>query len=207
MAVITNYATLQTAVTDYMARADLTTFVPGFIQNWEERFYREPMNWAAWMETALNVTMSGGVAALPSDYLELRTAYIDGSPSTSLQRVPLQQMSLHYPRNAPTGYPVWIARQGSNFIFGPQPDANYVLKGLYYAKQTVLRTDADGINWLITNAPDMCLYGAMLEAEPFMRNDERLPVWQSFYDQALQAYRNQSRRENFSGSPLQVRLA
>jgi hypothetical protein len=207
VSVITNYSTLQTAVQDYMARADLSTFVPNYIQNWEERFFRDPMNWAAWMETALNVTISSQVAALPADYLELVTAYIDGSPSTSLQRVPLKQMSLHFPRNAPVGYPVWIARSGANFIFGPVPDGAYTVKGVYYAKPTVIRSDGDGVNWLVTNAPDLMLYGALLEAEPFMRNDERFELWRALYTEALSAYRRQHKSENASGSPPQVRLA
>ena len=32
-------------------------------------------------------------------------------------------------------------------------------------------------NWLITNAPDIYLYGTMLEAEPFIMNDERVQLW------------------------------
>jgi hypothetical protein len=42
MAVVTSYATLQTAVADYLARSDLTSFIPNFVQNFEEDFYREP---------------------------------------------------------------------------------------------------------------------------------------------------------------------
>jgi hypothetical protein len=31
------------------------------------------------------------------------------------------------------------------------------------------------------------LYGALLEATPFLKNDERIPVWQQMYDRAAQA--------------------
>ena len=50
MAVITSYDTLQTAVADYCARSDLATFTPNFVQNWEEGFYRQPLNWGPWMQ-------------------------------------------------------------------------------------------------------------------------------------------------------------
>lgn len=199
MAVITTYATLQTAIADWLARSDLTTWLPNFTQNWEEDFYREPMNWASWMETALNVTITNNVAAVPVDYLGLRIAYISGQNSPPLKRISLNQLYERYPRAGSTGVASYIARSGSNLVFGPIPSSG-TLAGTYYAKPTVLRTDADGVNWLITNAPDLCLYGSLLAAEPFIKNDERIATWQMMYERALVSYRNQFKEEDFSGS-------
>lgn len=203
MAVITNYSTLQTAVADYLARSDLTSYIPNFIQNWEERFYREAKNWASWMETALSVTITSNVAAVPADYLGLRIAYISGQSSPPLKRINLDQLYQRYPRGQQTGQAKFIARNGANFEFGPIP-ADGTLVGTYYAKPTVLRSDSDGINWIITNAPDLPLYGALLEAQPFLRNDARIMTWQSLYDVALIAYRSQFMEEDSSGSPPHV---
>lgn len=200
MAVVTTYNTLLTAIADYLARSDLTTFTPNFVQNWEERFYRDSENWASWMEAALSVTITSNVAAVPAGYLGLKVAYIDGQVNPLLKRISLVQLYERYPRDSGlTGIPRYIARNGANFEFGPIP-ASGTLAGTYYAKPTVLRSDADGVNWLITNAPDLCLYGSLLEAEPFLKNDKRIAVWQSFYDSALVAYRSQFRAEDYSGS-------
>jgi hypothetical protein len=200
MAVITNYTTLQTAISDWLARSDLTTFLPNFTQNWEEDFYRESKNWASWMETALSVSIASNVAAVPSDYLGLKIAYIDGQTSAPLKRISLDQLYQRYPRSLGTGQAVYIARNGSNFEFGPEPSSG-TLVGTYYAKQTALRSDADGSNWLTTNAPDLCLYGSLIAAEPFLQNDKRLPLWQSMYATALESYRNRFKEEDYSGSP------
>lgn len=200
MAVITTYNTLQTAIGDYLARSDLSAFLPNFTQAWEERFYRDSANWTSWMETALSVSITSNVAAVPADYLGLKIAYISGQNSAPLKRISLDQLYQRFPRSGSTGTAVYIARNASNFVFGPIPDGG-TLVGTYYAKPTVLRTDADGVNWLITNAPDLCLYGSLLEAEPFLKNDKRIPVWQSFYDSALAAYRSQFANEDYSGSP------
>jgi hypothetical protein len=200
MAVITNYTTLQTAIGDYLARSDLSTFLPNFTQNWEERFYRESKNWASWMEAALSVTITSGVAAVPADYLGLKQAYLDGTANIPLKRISLDQLYLRYPRDGQTGTPRYIARNGANFEFGPIASSG-TLAGTYYAKPTVLRTDADGANWLTTNAPDLLLYGSLLEAEPFLKNDKRIVIWQQFYNDALIAYRSQFKEEDYSGSP------
>lgn len=203
MAVIAGYTTLQTAISDYLARSDLTTWLPNFTQNWEERFYRESDNWGSWMESALSVTIAAGVAAVPSDYLGLRIAYINGQNSAPLKRISLDQLYQRYPRaNTSGGTPAYIARNGSNFEFGPN-NASGSLKGTYYAKPTLMRSFASdaAAHFLIVNAPDLCLYGSLLEAEPFIKNDARLPTWGNLYSVALEAYRSRMKFEDYSGSP------
>jgi len=201
MAVISNYTNLLTTIGDYLARSDLTSFLPNFVQNWEERFYRESDNWGSWMEAALNVTITNNVAAVPVDYLGLKTSYISGQSSPPLKRISLDQMLQRYPRAvASSGPTAYIARNATNFIFGPV-SASGTLAGTYYAKPTVLRSDGDGSNFLITDCPDLCLYGSLLEAEVFIKNDKRLPTWSQLYSVALDAYRSRMRSEDYSGSP------
>lgn len=201
MAIITDYTSLQTAVGDWLARSDLSSFIPGFIQNWEEDFYREPSNWASWMETALSATIASNVAPVPADYLGLKIAYISGQVSAPLKRISLDQLYQRYPRaNAVSGTPAYIARNGSNFEFGPIA-GDGTLSGTYYAKPDALRDDADGSNFLITDCPDLCLYGSLLAATPFLQNDKRIPTWQMMYDRALNSYRNRFKEEDYSGSP------
>lgn len=206
MAVVTTYTSLLTAITDWLKRSNLSTFAPNFVQSWEEDFYREPKNFGTWMETSGTIgTIASSVVGVPAAYLGLKNAYINGSPSTRLDRKSLTQIHGRYPRGGDTARPIWIAREGSNFIFGPEPDSTYTLKGTYWAKPTVLRSvtaDAAGA-WLIVNAPDLVLYGSLLQAEPFMKNDARIAVWQTMHDRALQSYRNLFMEEDYSGSPPQ----
>lgn len=199
MAVITNYTTLQTAVSDYLARSDLTTFIPNFVQNWEEDFYREPKNWGSWMESSsLGLTISNGIATLPADYLGFKIAYITGQRSPPLKRISLDQLYQRYPRSGTNGQAVYFARNGQTMEFGPIPSGGTV-SGTYYAKPATLRNDGD--NWLTTNAPDLCLYGSLISAEPFLKNDARIGVWRELYGAALQSYRNQFTEEDYSGAP------
>lgn len=210
MAIITTYTSLLTAVGDYLKRSNLSTFAPNFVQNWEEDFYREPRNFGRWMETSGTIgTIASSVVAVPAAYLGLKVAYINGSPSTRLDRKSLTQMYGKFPRGGDTGLPIWIARDGANFIFGPEPDSTYTVKGTYWAKQTLLRsfTGDAAAHWIIVNAPDLALYGSLLAAEPFSKNDARIPVWQAMYDRALDSYRRLHMEEDDSGSPFEEVLA
>lgn len=205
MAVVAGYASLKTAITDYLARADLSTYADNFIQNWEEKFYRQPKNFGRWMETSFSTAIASSVIAVPAAYLGLKYAYISGAPSCRLDRVSLNQLYGRYPRGGGTGTPEWISRDTTNFVFGPAPDSNYTVNGVYWAKQTLLRDFAGdaAAHWLIVNAPDMCLYGSLLQAEPFIKNDPRIAVWKDLYNDALNDYRDLNRDEEQSGSPLQ----
>lgn len=209
MAVITGYTSLGTAVTDTLARSGLDTFVPNFIQNWESDFLREPKNFGSWMESTFTLTIAGGSITAPTDYLGLKYAYIRGSPSSRLDRVSLNQLFGRYPRGGAPSRPAWISRLSTAFVFGPEPDSDYDVRGVYWAKPTLLRNFASdaAAHWIILNAPDLALYGALIESAPFLRADARIAVWQGLYNQKLQSYRNLFKEEDVSGSPIQEVLA
>lgn len=211
MAVVTSYSTLQTAIGDWLARGDVVTqgFIPNFIQAWEEDFYREPRNFGRFMEASFAGTIASSVLTVPSGYLGLKYAYVNASPASRLDRVSLNQLYGTYPRNREVGRPLWLARDLETFVFGPAPDADYDIAGVYYAKPTVMRSFAAdaAAHWIIVNAPDLAIYGALLQATPFLQNDKRIPTWSAMYSNALQSYRNLNRDEDVSGSPIQESLA
>jgi len=60
-------------------------------------------------------------------------------------------------------------------------------------------------NWLTSNAPDVLLYGSLLEAEPFIKNDERIGVWVNAYNSAVTKIQNADARDRHSGSAMRVR--
>jgi hypothetical protein len=209
VAIVTSYTTLLTAVADFLPRSDLTSFVPNFVQNWEERFLRQPENFGRWMETSADDTIASDVIAVPSGYLGLKYAYVIGAPSQRLDRVSLNQMYGTYPRGGEEGAPVWIAREGSNFVFGPEPDDTYDIHLVYWAKPTVMRSFASdaAAHWIIVNAPELALYGSLLESAQFLGADQRLANWGELYKFSLNDYRDMQRDEDVSGSPVLEVLA
>lgn len=204
MAIITNYATLQTAVGDYLNRSDLSTFLPNFTQNAEMKLYRDLRIRA--METALSVTISSGVATVPTSpaLVQLKYAYVDGSPVQPLDHVPPDMIYARYPVRSGSHMPVDIAIEGTNFIFGPYP-GNYTIKGIYYARLSPL-SGSNTTNWFTTNATDALLYGSLLEAAPFLGDDPRIPMWQIAFDMAIKSIKAEETRARNSGGSIATRL-
>lgn len=153
------------------------------------------------MESALSVTLSNNVAAVPTDYLALRIAYFSGQPE--LEKVSLERLYKRYPRgtSANGGQTRYIARNGANFEFGPTV-ASGTLLGTYYAKPTAIRSASSDAasHFLITDCPDLCLYGTLLQAMPFIKDDARIVIWKGAYDMAVDSYRRRFTADRYSGT-------
>jgi hypothetical protein len=202
MAVITNYATLQTEIANTLSRDDLTAEIPQFVQFAENRLYRT-LNLRN-EETALNVAISSGVAAVPSDFKMLKFAYYSQTPAVKLEWVPLEQLYDEYPDRSSTETPRLISREADNFVFGPVAPGG-TLAGVYYAKQDPLRTTDP--SWYVTNAPEVLLYGSLIEAAPFIQDDERLPTWERLYATAVESLRMEDKNAQRQQSGLMQRVS
>lgn len=198
---INTYATLKTAVANWLARSDLTSYIPDFVTFAQARVNREMRIRA--METALSSAIASGVVAVPADYLELKHAYLNTDPVTKLERKEPGWIYEKYPIRSSDRVPYFIAREGSNFIFGPYPDSAYTLKGIYFAKFAALSADAD-TDWILTNHPQLYLFAALAESAPFVANDERVALWEEKFQAEKARIEQADRNERYSGSPLSM---
>jgi hypothetical protein len=157
------------------------------------------------METAFAWTITGsGTISVPSDFIELKSARIDSSPVVKLEKKSVEFIYSKYPyRGSNLGKPQFIAREASNFIFGPHPDSTYTVKGVYYKRRSSMPT-AGTINGVFTAYPDLYLKAAVLEGEKFIGRDQRTAVWEPDFKRQLQSANKQNENEEYSGGSLRV---
>ena len=92
----------------------------------------------------------------------------------------------YWPDESLRGAPKFYADYDyDHWLIAPTPDAAYPAEILYYELPPLL-DDTVQSNWLTEYAPNLILYATLLEATPFLKNDERIPVWQSMYDRAAE---------------------
>lgn len=90
----------------------------------------------------------------------------------------------YWPDESETGEPTFYAEYDyDHWLIAPTPDAAYPFEVLYYELPPLL-DDSIQTNWLTEYAPQLLLYGTLLEATPFLKNDERIATWQQYYDRA-----------------------
>ena len=200
---ISNYSELQTAVANWLDRDDLAARIPEFIALCEARFNRSLRIRA--METLdISVdTVSGtSTVALPTGYVQMRDISLITSPITQLQYLTPEIMN-RLNAGSLTGKPETYTIIANNILFGPTPDSAYDISMLYYKTFDPLTALAP-TNWVITNAPDVYLYGALLEAEPFLMNDQRVQLWATALTQSITTLQEQDNKDRHSGSALRV---
>lgn len=196
---ISTYADLQTSVANWLHRADLTSIIPDLVLLGEKRIFRDVR--CRVMETALTGTIANGVIAVPSDYLEIKFAYINSTPTSNLIGASASQIYAKYPTRSAAGKPVYIGREGSNFIFGPYPDSAYTIGGIYYAKPTSIQSTA---NALFTANPDLYLFASLCEAAPYIKDSAAVALWETKYAQIVSQLRAEDAGEYGSGSGMIV---
>lgn len=181
----TSYTDLKSTVADYLARTDLTTQIPTFIQLAENRLRRD-LRIRQMLKVVTTTTTAGDpTVAMPSDFLEMREIHIEASPIHTI----IYQNPSNFFRNAKAGtgtagYPNNYTVMGSEFQFAPIPDAAYTLKMVYYAAPEYL-SSTNASNMFLANCPDLLLYASLGEAEPYLMNDARVQTWAQLYDRGL----------------------
>lgn len=168
----------------------------------ETRIFREVR--VRGMETALSGSITAGMLALPASYLALKTAYVDASPQVELERRSAEWVRAQYPQTSGSGVPKFIARFGSNFIFGPYPDSAYPIAGIYYKQPTAI--SGAGLNDLFTTNPDLYLFACLAEGSMVLGQDPRVQIWEAKYQRILADVNGADRAEDASGSGLQMRV-
>lgn len=88
----------------------------------------------------------------------------------------------YWPDPTATGAPKFYADYDyTHWLVAPTPDAAYDFEVLYYERVQPLDS-SNQTNWFTIYAPQALLYGSLLQAMPFLKNDERMAMWQQQYD-------------------------
>ena len=72
----------------------------------------------------------------------------------------------------------------THWMVAPTPNDDYVFEVLYYERLQPLDS-SNQTNWFTTYAPQALLYGTLLQAMPFLKNDDRVQLWQALYQQSM----------------------
>ena len=195
---ITTYAELKTAIANWLNRDDLTSVIPDFITLTEAQLNRSIRHWR--MEKRVETTLDEQYENLPSDFMEtLELTLTDGDMLTLISTADMQRRKRD---SVTTGKPRFYRVSSDQFEFYPAPDGSYTLSLQYYGKTPAL-SDSNTSNWMLEYAPDLYLYGSLLQAAPYLGEDQRLQVWGSLYTAALQEIQQENMTAKYSG-PLKM---
>ena len=97
-----------------------------------------------------------------------------------------EYLTNYWPDSASTSAPLYYAdTDWDHFFIAPTPDQSYAFELLYYERLLPL-SSVNQTNWLTQNAPNAMLFGTLLQAVMFLKNDQRT-IFEQKYQEAIQA--------------------
>lgn len=196
---LTTYAGIQASIANWLNRADLTSVIPDFIALAEVRFNRE-LRLNAQDSTATG-TLNGQLIDIPTDLVDLKRITITANGEEhDLRYVTPEDFDRYQPLS---GKPFVYTSFTNNYRCAPGPDGAYPYT-IYYSAKFPALADA-GTNWILVNAPDVYLYGALLEAEPFLKNDARIQLWMTAFKSSISKLRELDENMRYPNANLYIR--
>ena len=191
---ITTYSELQTAIAQWLHRTDLTSVIPDFIELTEEklnRYLRTKDNEVALSPTAI----VNNRVTIPVAAVAIKSLWLDGYEGSPLTAQTLETVIA----NGTQGLAAIYAWQGTELVF----DGTGTVEGVLYQEIPAL-TISNTSNWVLASAPSLYLFGALFEANLYVKSMDEAMMWKSRFDQVLAEVNSASAQGLYSG-PLVAR--
>jgi hypothetical protein len=214
---LASFGDLQSAVANWLNRSDIAVHIDTMIdlgsrrirreQEWDQRIYSMELSNGV-PNGALSVTQQGQI--LPAKVRIIKTLW----PTAGTDMRPLEQTTFDELRTraagnfdatgtprmfalVPTGDP---STAGPRLFLWPQPSGAYTIDFLYVNDPGDIT--AQNVTALFTYAPDVYIFAALAESAPFLKHDERVPMWERKYLVALASLNSEPMRQA-AGATLQ----
>jgi len=195
---ITTYAELKSSIANWLNRDDLTAVIPDFIALAEAQIARDIRHWR--QEKRVTTLVNEQYENLPIDWLEM--IQIQLTAGGRLQVISAAELQERKEASSIAQKPKHYRLTSDQIEFYPAPDSSYEVAMQYYARVPAL-SDAETFNWILTEYPDIYLYGSLVHAAPYLADDQRITVWAALYQSAVDALNQDNTKSRVSG-PLRM---
>jgi hypothetical protein len=181
-----SYSGLLASIADWLNRQDIAATIPDFVALAEADISRRLVLAGAprEMTNRAATVIDNEFELTPPDFMGAIALYVEGSrkPLEFIQPEKITERKELYPDAC--GNPTAYAIVGPEFQFWPAPQAAMQLDLIYIRRVQSLNNSINS-NWLLNLHPDCYLYGSLVQSAPYLKDDNRIQVWQSKYDQIL----------------------
>jgi hypothetical protein len=190
---VMTYDSLTSTVLQYLERKDqaVVDAIPTFITLCEFEIAQEIKTLGQLTVANSVVTPNNPVLAKPARWR--KTVSMSINNGTSMQPVFLRKFEYlknYWPDPTKTDVPAYYSDTDyEHWYLAPTPDQAYEFEVLYYERIAPL-SSTNQTNWLTQYAPNAMLYGTLLQAMPFLKNDARA-IFQQKYTEAITALKTE----------------
>ncbi len=175
-----SYSNLKTAISEWL---DMGTELDSYLDDYIGLAQAQIDKDVRMQETLrrANISVSARYINLPNRMLDAITFRLMTDPITILQPIDIERMNRE--RIETTDRPTYFTIH-SQIEMDCVPDQNYTGEMIYYESVLPLST-GNPTNVILEKAPGAYLYGALVSAAPMIQHDERIQVWRTMYEDAV----------------------
>lgn len=191
---VMTYSSLVDDIQQYLERNDAQTIaqIPRFIMLAEQVIASQIKFLGNLTVNESNMVASQAVIDKPARWHKTvsMNVTVNGERNPVLLRK-YEYLREYAPNPAVTGVPTYYADYDyTHWLVAPTPAAAYAFEVLYYERVQPLDSSNE-TNWFTIYAPQALLYGSLLQAMPYLKNDERMGMWQQQYDLIITTLKNE----------------
>ena len=194
VAAVMTYDSLVSDISSYLERTDEATLakIPTFIML-AEQVIASQIKFLGNL-TPMESTMTAGQPIIDKPARWHKTVSMNVTVGGVKRPVLLRKYEYlreYWPNPTNTDIPAYYGDYDyTHWLVAPTPDEAYTFEVLYYERIQPLDS-SNQTNWFTAYAPQALLYGSLLQAMPFLKNDDRMPLWQQQYDAIMQTLKQE----------------
>lgn len=183
---LTTYEGLQAAIASFLNKTNLTASIPGFIALAEAKMRRDITS-VGQVDTWAEVEIDENGWQMP--------CHADEIASISVGNVPVFYTPPERQGELTGGEPRGYTIDGKTLRIFPTGTVTVRVKNAICGLSSSVRC-----NWILRDHPDAYLYGSLMQAAPFLRDDERIAVWGSLFGDAIKSINKHEIRRQTGGN-------
>tara|TARA_R110000772_G_scaffold264034_1_gene384199 strand:+ start:294 stop:920 length:627 start_codon:yes stop_codon:yes gene_type:complete len=196
---LTNFDELYKSIVDWSHRGDLGVKIPDFISLTENAMYSNDAEvlTVRSMETISTALTAGQYLSLPDNFESARSVRLvtDGGGGELRFQAPEQMR-----KRVAGGRPSFFSVVGNEIQFDRVPDSEYTIEIQYYRKATPL-TEANQTNDILTNHPNIYLYGALAQAFSYSQDDQQAGKYVQLFIGAIKGANKADKKGRYGPAP------
>jgi len=190
---VMTYDSLVTMIYQYLERSDaaVVAAVPTFITLAEFEIAEQVKTLGQLQIASSQMTLGNPVLAKPARWRKTVSMSVSvGDEKRPVLLRKYEYLKSYWPDATQTDVPLYYAdTDWDHWYLAPTPAEAYDFEVLYYERISPL-SSTNQTNWLTRNAPNAMLFGTLLQAMPFLKNDAR-QIFQQKYTESLQALKSE----------------
>lgn len=189
MSVVMTYDSLVLNIQQFMERDDpeFVAQIPNLIALAEASIAAELKTYMQLIVVETNLAENQVVLNKPARWRKTISMKINGKPVMLRSQDYVAQYLSESDNNVPLYYAEY---DFNNWNFAPQPDQDYPVEIIYYAEIQPLDNSNQQNLWTAI-APQAMLYGALVQAQGYLKALDKLPMWKGYYTEAITALKKE----------------